>query len=120
MYKPVTWEYSRLNLTHAVMSKRKLKFLVVYGYVGGWDDPRLCTLNGLRRRGYTGATLNRFCEAVGVTRAAMVARNELLEQLARQVIMALEWPRLGPGRPRLAPGRPRLGPGRPRLAPACL
>jgi len=91
MYKPVTWEYSRLNLTHAVMSKRKLKFLVVYGYVGGWDDPRLCTLNGLRRRGYTGATLNRFCEAVGVTRAAMVARNELLEQLARQVSWRSSW-----------------------------
>jgi glutaminyl-tRNA synthetase len=123
MYKPVTWEYSRLNLTHAVMSKRKLKFLVVYGYVGGWDDPRLCTLNGLRRRGYTGATLNRFCEAVGVTRAAMVARNELLEQLARQVSWRSSWRSDGlalpPGWPRFANGWPRLAPGWPR-APACL
>ena len=88
LYKPATWEYSRLNLTHAVMSKRKLKFLVIYGYVGGWDDPRLCTLNGLRRRGYTGAVVNRFCEAIGVTRAAMTAKNELLEQLARQELEA--------------------------------
>jgi len=84
LYKPATWEYSRLNLTHAVMSKRKLKFLVVYNYVNGWDDPRLCTLNGLRRRGYSGAVVNKFCEAIGVTRAAMTAKNELLEQLARQ------------------------------------
>ena len=84
MYKPVTWEYSRLNLTHAVMSKRKLKFLVVYGYVDGWDDPRLCTLNGLRRRGFSGSVVNSFCEAIGVTRAAMTAKNALLEQLARQ------------------------------------
>ena len=66
------------------MSKRKLKFLVIHGHVSGWDDPRLCTLNGLRRRGYSGATVNRFCEAIGVTRAAMTAKNELLEQLARQ------------------------------------
>ena len=84
LYKPATWEYSRLNLTHAVMSKRKLKFLVVYNYVGGWDDPRLCTLNGLRRRGYSGSVVNRFCQEIGVTRAAMTAKNELLEQIARQ------------------------------------
>ena len=84
LYKPVTWEYSRLNLTHAVMSKRKLKFLVAHGHVAGWDDPRLPTLDGLRRRGYTGGTVNRFIEALGVTRAAMVAKHELLEQLARQ------------------------------------
>ena len=88
LYKPVTWEYSRLNLTHAVMSKRKLKFLVVYNYVSGWDDPRLCTLNGLRRRGYSGAVVNKFCEAIGVTRAAMVAKTALLEQIARQELDA--------------------------------
>ena len=47
LYKPVTWEYSRLNLTHALMSKRKLKKLVVDGHVDGWDDPRLMTLDGM-------------------------------------------------------------------------
>ena len=84
MYKPVTWEYSRLNLTHAVMSKRKLKFLVNYNYVDGWDDPRLCTLNGFRRRGYSGSVVNKFCQEIGVTRAAMTARNEVFEQIARK------------------------------------
>jgi len=84
LYKPVTWEYSRANLTHAVMSKRKLKFLVEGGYVGGWDDPRLCTLNGFRRRGYTGSAMNQFCTDIGVTKAAMTAKNEKLEQIIRQ------------------------------------
>ena len=48
LYKPVVWEYSRLNITHAVMSKRKLNKLVMGGYVNGWDDPRLLTLAGAR------------------------------------------------------------------------
>ena len=84
LYKPVTWEYSRLNLTHAVMSKRKLKFLVVYGYVDGWNDPRLCTLDGLRRRGFSGSVVNAFCQEIGVTKASMTAKNALLEQIARK------------------------------------
>ena len=50
-YKPLVWEYARLNLTHNVLSKRKLNKLVTQGYVHGWDDPRLLTLAGLRRRG---------------------------------------------------------------------
>jgi len=53
LYKPVVWEYSRLNITHTVMSKRKLKTLVEAGHVRGWDDPRLPTLAAMRRRGYT-------------------------------------------------------------------
>jgi glutamyl/glutaminyl-tRNA synthetase len=53
MYKPFVWEYSRLNMTHAVMSKRKLAQLVAGGHVAGWDDPRLLTLSGMRRRGIT-------------------------------------------------------------------
>ena len=53
MYKPFVWEYSRLKMTHAVMSKRKLLQLVAGGYVAGWDDPRLLTLSGMRRRGIT-------------------------------------------------------------------
>ena len=52
-YKPVVWEYARLNLTYNVLSKRKLNRLVTEGYVDGWDDPRLLTLAGLRRRGVT-------------------------------------------------------------------
>ena len=55
MYKPFVWEYSRLNMTHAVMSKRKLAQLVAGGHVAGWDDPRLLTLSGMRRRGITPA-----------------------------------------------------------------
>ncbi len=53
LYKPIVWEYSRLNITHTVMSKRKLKTLVEAGHVRGWDDPRLPTLAAMRRRGYT-------------------------------------------------------------------
>jgi len=83
LYKPVTWEYSRLNLTHALMSKRKLKHLVTGGYVSGWDDPRMVTLDGLRRRGYSASVVNKFCEAIGVTRSRMTARIGLLEQIAR-------------------------------------
>ena len=52
-YKPLVWEYSRLNITHNVLSKRKLNRLVTDAYVLGWDDPRLLTLSGLRRRGVT-------------------------------------------------------------------
>lgn len=53
MYKPVEWEYSRLNMANAVMSKRKLLQLVQLGKVSGWDDPRMMTLSGMRRRGIT-------------------------------------------------------------------
>jgi glutaminyl-tRNA synthetase len=60
-YKPVVWEYSRLNITNTVMSKRKLNRLVTEGHVKGWDDPRLLTLAGLRRRGVTPEAVNNFC-----------------------------------------------------------
>ncbi len=53
VYKPLVWEYSRLKITHTVMSKRKLKALVEGGHVRGWDDPRMPTLAAMRRRGYT-------------------------------------------------------------------
>ena len=55
MYLPVVWEYGRLNVTHNVLSKRKLNRLATGGFVAGWDDPRLLTLAGLRRRGVTPA-----------------------------------------------------------------
>jgi len=68
MYRPFVWEYSRLNLTKIAMSKRKLTDLVNKKLVSGWDDPRLPTINGLRRRGYTAEAINNFVDTVGVTR----------------------------------------------------
>jgi len=88
LYKPATWEYSRLNITHCVMSKRKLKHLVLHRHVEGWDDPRLVSLDGLRRRGFSAAVVNKFCEVIGVTRSKMTARIQLLEQIARQELDA--------------------------------
>ena len=69
LYKPVVWEYSRLSVTHNVLSKRKLAALVSSGAVSGWDDPRLLTLAGLRRRGMTADAINAFCRECGITRA---------------------------------------------------
>lgn len=68
LYKPVVWEYSRLNISHTVLSKRKLNKLVTDKYVSGWDDPRLMTLAGLRRRGVTPESINLFCRELGITR----------------------------------------------------
>mmetsp|Transcript_9586 Transcript_9586/g.20421 ORF Transcript_9586/g.20421 Transcript_9586/m.20421 type:complete len:801 (+) Transcript_9586:112-2514(+) len=67
-YKPFVWEYARLNITNTVMSKRKLNKLVMGGYVNGWDDPRLLTLAGMRRRGVTSTSINNFCREIGITR----------------------------------------------------
>lgn len=84
LYKPKVWEYSRLNVAGNVMSKRKLKALVEEGHVRGWDDPRLLTINGLRRRGYTAEALRDFCRRVGVTRSANTISPSLLELCARE------------------------------------
>jgi glutaminyl-tRNA synthetase len=65
MYKPVTWEFARCNITYNVMSKRKLNKLVTDGHVHGWDDPRLLTLEGLRRRGYTPSAGERVLRGAG-------------------------------------------------------
>jgi len=83
MYKPVVWEYSRLNITNTVMSKRKLNRLVTEGHVRGWDDPRLLTLAGLRRRGATPGAINAFCREVGITRNANVVPYHKLEHHVR-------------------------------------
>ncbi len=66
---PQQIEFARLNLDYTITSKRKLQALVADGHVGGWDDPRMPTLAGLRRRGYTPAAIRSFCERIGVTRA---------------------------------------------------
>src|SRR5699024_2132195 len=66
---PHQYEFARLNINYTVTSKRRLRRLVEEGLVSGWDDPRMPTLCGLRRRGYTPRALRRFCEEVGVTRS---------------------------------------------------
>ncbi|KAF8065733.1 Glutamine--tRNA ligase [Scenedesmus sp. PABB004] len=82
-YKPVVWEYSRLNITNTVLSKRKLNRLVTDGHVNGWDDPRLLTLAGLRRRGVAPGSINAFCREVGITRNANVIPYHKLEHHVR-------------------------------------
>jgi glutaminyl-tRNA synthetase len=67
--KPRQIEFARLNLNYTLTSKRKLKLLVDQGIVDGWDDPRLPTISGMRRRGYTPASIRKFCDMIGVTRA---------------------------------------------------
>ncbi|XP_057529050.1 glutamine--tRNA ligase, cytoplasmic-like [Amaranthus tricolor] len=69
LYMPHVWEYSRLNVTNTVMSKRKLNRLVTEKYVDGWDDPRLMTLAGLRRRGLSPTAINAFVRGIGITRS---------------------------------------------------
>ncbi len=76
-------EFARLNLTYTVMSKRKLQELVEGGNVSGWNDPRLPTLAGLRRRGYTAASIRAFCHKIGVTKVESVTDVGLLEHCLR-------------------------------------
>ncbi len=77
-------EFARLNINYTVMSKRKLKELVTQGYVKGWDDPRMPTLSGLRRRGYTPASIRNFCERVGISRSESVVDVGMLEHCIRE------------------------------------
>ncbi|PWZ34372.1 Glutamine--tRNA ligase [Zea mays] len=69
LYQPYVWEYSRLNISNTVMSKRKLNRLVTENWVDGWDDPRLLTLAGLRRRGVSSTAINSFIRGIGITRS---------------------------------------------------
>ncbi|HGM6565373.1 TPA: glutamine--tRNA ligase/YqeY domain fusion protein [Pseudomonas aeruginosa] len=77
--QPRQYEFSRLNLNYTVTSKRKLKQLVDEGHVSGWDDPRMSTLSGYRRRGYTPESIRNFCEMIGVNRASGVVDIGMLE-----------------------------------------
>ena len=77
-------EFARLNLSHTVMSKRKLLGLVERGLVNGWDDPRMPTLSGLRRRGYTPEAIRTFCERIGVAKRDSTADIALLEYCIRE------------------------------------
>ncbi|MBM2829623.1 MAG: glnS [Gammaproteobacteria bacterium] len=81
---PQQIEFARLNLNYTVMSKRKLNELVNEGYVTGWDDPRMPTIVGMRRRGYTPAAIRDFCERIGVTKNDTVIDMSVLENSVRE------------------------------------
>lgn len=83
-YRPRQIEFARLNLTYTVMSKRKLLQLVKENYVKGWDDPRMPTISGLRRRGYTPASIRNFSERIGVTKVDGIIDVALLEHSVRE------------------------------------
>ncbi len=84
IYHPQQIEFARLNLTYTVMSKRRLLELVREGHVRGWDDPRMPTLCGLRRRGYTPEAIREFCERIGVAKADSLVDYGLLEHCLRE------------------------------------
>jgi glutaminyl-tRNA synthetase len=78
------YEFARLNMTYTVMSKRKLLQLVNEGYVSGWDDPRMPTISGLRRKGYTASSIRAFCEKIGVAKRDNLIDISLLEFCIRE------------------------------------
>jgi len=84
IYHPQQIEFARLNLTYTVMSKRKLVELVEEGHVTGWDDPRMPTISGLRRRGYTPESIRNFCERIGVAKRDSTVDMALLEHRVRE------------------------------------
>lgn len=89
MYHPQQIEFARLGLTHNVLSKRKLIQLVKEGHVDGWDDPRMPTISGLRRRGYTPESIQNFCSRIGVARSENLVEYNLLEFCAREHLNAI-------------------------------
>jgi glutaminyl-tRNA synthetase len=84
VYHPQQIEFARLNLSHTVLSKRKLIRLVEEGHVEGWDDPRMPTISGLRRRGYTPKAVRNFCDRIGVAKADSMVDIALLEYCIRE------------------------------------
>ncbi len=84
VHHPQQIEFARLNLSHTVLSKRKLLELVKGGYVDGWDDPRMPTLSGFRRRGYTAASIRAFCERIGVAKFNSIVDMVVLENSIRE------------------------------------
>lgn len=81
---PRQYEFARLNLTNTVMSKRKLKLFVDENIVDGWDDPRMPTISGLRRKGYTPEAIRNFCREIGVSRAFSTVDEQMLEHFIRE------------------------------------
>ncbi|HEY1005759.1 MAG TPA: glutamine--tRNA ligase/YqeY domain fusion protein, partial [Sphingobacteriaceae bacterium] len=88
------YEFSRLNLNYTVMSKRKLLQLVNEGFVTGWNDPRMPTISGLRRRGYTPASIRSFCERIGVAKRENIIDVGLLEFCIREDLNKTAWRRM--------------------------
>ncbi|MBD1393831.1 glutamine--tRNA ligase/YqeY domain fusion protein [Mucilaginibacter glaciei] len=88
------YEFARLNLNYTVMSKRKLLQLVEEGHVDGWDDPRMPTISGLRRRGYTPASIREFCERIGVAKRENMIDVGLLEFCIREDLNKTAWRRM--------------------------
>jgi len=84
IYHPRQIEFARLNLTYTVLSKRKLLMLVQHGHVRGWDDPRMPTLSGMRRRGYTPEAIRNFCDRIGVAKYNGIIEISLLEHFVRE------------------------------------
>jgi glutaminyl-tRNA synthetase len=95
IHHPQQIEFARLNLNYTVMSKRKMLRLVEEGHVNGWDDPRMPTLQGMRRRGYTAKAIRDFCEKVGVAKRENVIEVELLEHCLRHDLNRCAPRRLG-------------------------
>ena len=92
---PRQYEFARLNLTHTVLSKRRLTQLVDDGHVEGWNDPRMPTLSGLRRRGVPAAAIRDFCTRIGVTKAASTAETAYLDSCTREFLNAEAPRRMG-------------------------
>jgi glutaminyl-tRNA synthetase len=88
------YEFARLNLNYTVMSKRKLLQLVTENHVDGWDDPRMPTISGLRRRGYTPASIREFCERIGVAKRENMIDVGLLEFCIREDLNKTAWRRM--------------------------
>jgi glutaminyl-tRNA synthetase len=84
IYRPRQIEFARLDLSHTVLSKRRLLALVREGIVGGWDDPRMPTISGLRRRGYTPESIRTFCDLIGVAKVNSQVQIALLEHCVRE------------------------------------
>jgi glutaminyl-tRNA synthetase len=84
IYHPQQIEFDRLNLTYTLLSKRKLLTLVQAGHVSGWDDPRMPTITGIRRRGYTPEAIRNFCRAIGVSKTNGMIELALLEHYVRE------------------------------------
>lgn len=88
------YEFARLNITYTVMSKRKLLQLVNENFVSGWDDPRMPTISGLRRRGYTAASVREFCDRIGVAKRENLIDYSLLEFCIREELNKTAWRRM--------------------------